>query len=107
LNANRTIAYRRELTAMLEGRALDPPRPQAFVKWAWKHGLVGLLDRAIVNRQWQPGARLRAAVRSLRARGALHAAVLRRELGPAADVLTEASGVTPIVLKGPVVAERL
>ena len=38
---------------------------------------------------------------------ALHAALLRRELGPAAEVLAEATSVAPIVLKGPVVAERL
>ena len=107
LNANRPIAYRRELVAMLEGRALDPPQPKAFVTWVWRHGLVGLLDRAIANGQWQPEAGGQAAVRSLRARAALHAAVLRRELGPAAEVLSGASGVAPIVLKGPVVAARL
>ena len=46
-------------------------------------------------------------MRSLRGTDALHAALLRRELGPAAQVLTEATGVAPIVLKGPVIAERL
>jgi hypothetical protein len=38
---------------------------------------------------------------------ALHATLLRRELGPAAEVLREATGVPPVVLKGPVVADRL
>ena len=107
MNASRPLAYRHELVALLEGRAFDPPQPQAFIAWAGKHGLVGLVDRAIANGQWQPGARDRAAMRELRAWGALHAAVLGRELGPAAEVLTEASGVVPIVLKGPVLAERL
>ena len=92
---------------MLDGRALDPPDAQAFVMWAWSQGLVGLVDRAIANGQWEPGERVRDAVRSLRATGALHAALLRRELGPAAEVMHVREGVTPIVLKGPAVAARL
>ena len=106
-NADRLRAYRLELIALLEGRALEPPDEHAFVMWAWTQGLIGLVDRAIANGQWQPGANCRAAVRSLRGTDALHAALLRRELGPAAQVLTEASGVDPIVLKGPVIADRL
>jgi hypothetical protein len=92
---------------MLEGRAFDPAEDRGFATWAWTHGLIGLVDRAIVNGQWQPGGRTRDAVRALRARGAMYAAVMRRELGPAAAVLTEALGVTPIVLKGAAVGERL
>jgi putative nucleotidyltransferase-like protein len=105
--AGQPIAYRRELIAMLGGGAFDPLDERAFVRWAWTHGLVGLVDRAIVNGQWKPAARARAAVRSLRASRALHATVMRRELGPAAALLTEAAGVTPIILKGPAVGERL
>ena len=92
---------------MLKGRAFDPPDEPGFVFWAWSQGLVGLLDRAIANGQWEPATGYRDAVRSLRGTEALHAALLRRELGPAAEVLTEAAGVAPIVLKGPAVAERL
>jgi hypothetical protein len=106
-NAKRPATYRPELAAMLDGRALNPPNEHPFVWWAWGQGLVGLLDRAIANGQWHPGASCRAAVRSLRGTEALHAALLRRELGPVAELLTDATGVAPIVLKGPAVAERL
>jgi hypothetical protein len=106
-NANRPVAYRRELIAMLEGRAMDPPDEPAFVFWAWSQGLIGLVDRAIAKRQWEPAARHRNTVRSLRGTEALHAALLGRELGPATQVLTEAVGAAPVVLKGPVVADRL
>jgi hypothetical protein len=106
-NASTSVAHKAELISMLKGRALDPPDEQAFVWWAWSQGLVGLVDRAIANGQWQPGEKCRTAVRSLRGTEALHAALLRRELGPATKVLTEAMGTAPIVLKGPVVADRL
>ncbi len=92
---------------MLEGRALDPPDELAFIMSAWSQGLVGLLDRAIADGQWQPAGRCRDVVRSLRGTEALHAALLRRELGPAAEVLHDAAGVAPVVLKGPAVADRL
>jgi hypothetical protein len=65
------------------------------------------VDRAILDGQWQPGRKCRETVHSLRGTEALHAALLRRELGPAAEVVNEASGVAPIVFKGPVVAEHL
>jgi hypothetical protein len=107
VNKDRPIAYQAELVAMLNGQALDPPDAQVFVLWAWSQGLIGLLDRAIVNGQWRLEGRERDAVRSLRGRAALHAAVLRRELGPAAEILREAIGAAPILLKGPVVAARL
>ena len=92
---------------MLEGRPFEPPDEQAFVMWARTHGLVGLVDRAIANGQWQPGASCRATVRSLRGTEALHGTLLRRELGPAAGVLNEAAAVAPVLLKGPAVADRL
>jgi len=92
---------------MLEGREFDPPDEGGFVTWAWTHGLVGLVDRAIVNGQWQPEASCRDTVRSLRATEALHDTLLRRELGPAAKVLSDATAVAPVVLEGPVVADRL
>jgi hypothetical protein len=105
--AKRPITHRAELVALLDGRALSPRYEHAFVWWAWGQGLVGLLDQAIADGQWEPGATCREAVRSLRGTEALHAALLRRELGPAAEILARACGVAPIVLKGPVVAERL
>lgn len=106
-NGDRSIAYERELAAMLEGRALDPPDEQGFVMWAWTQGLVGLVDRAIADGQWQPGEKCRTVVRSLRGTDALHSALLRREIGPAAEVAAGAAGVAPIVFKGPAVADRL
>jgi hypothetical protein len=104
---NRPVAYERDLPAILEGRALNPPNELGFVMWAWRQGLVGLVDRAITEGQWQPGERCRTVVRSLRGTDALHAALLRRELGPVTELVGGATGVAPIVLKGPVVADRL
>jgi hypothetical protein len=99
--------YEAELRALVEGRPLRPAREAAFVGWAWRHGLAGLADRAIVEGRWQPAEGVRDFARSIRGGATLNAALLRQELGPAAEALAAATGATPVVIKGPVLAERL
>jgi hypothetical protein len=86
---------------------LRPGGEAAFVGWAWRHGLAGLVDRAIAEGRWQPREGVRDFARSIRAGATLNAALLRQELGPAAEALTAATGAAPVIIKGPVLAERL
>jgi Uncharacterised nucleotidyltransferase len=100
-------AYEAEVRALVEGGRLAPEREAAFVAWARGQGLTGLADRAIVEGRWQPAEDVRDFARSIRGGAALNAALLRQELGPAAEALAAATGARPVVIKGPVLAERL
>ncbi len=88
------------------GPVSAPADPAALVDAAIHHGVAGYLLRATNDDRV---ALPEAATRRLRAvdlTSTVHARLLRSELDPAAAALASASGVAPVLLKGPAVADR-
>lgn len=80
---------------------------EALAAAAGAHRLDGYADDAVAHGRWRPSEAVARRVRDARGRSALRATLLRRELASVAPVLAEACGVAPIVVKGPVLAERV
>jgi hypothetical protein len=96
------------LAGLLRGEPPGPPpAPQRLAAAAIDHGVVGYVVQAAGRGEVSlPEAVLRG-VESQHALAALHAALLRRELGQVWPPIRDACGVEPVLIKGPEAAERL
>ena len=88
-----------------DGRSLAPTAPGRLVDAAVHHGVGAYVVRALGSGRIELPANERSRLRWVTAQDALHAAVLRHELGNIADPLDEACESPPLLLKGPALAE--
>ena len=88
-----------------DGHPLAPVAPGRLVDAAEHHGVGPYVVRALGSGRIELPANERSRLRWVTAQAALHAAVLRHELGNVADPLDEACGSPPLLLKGPALAE--
>jgi hypothetical protein len=84
-----------------------PPAQERLVAAAIQHGVVGYVVQAARGGEVLLPQALLSGVESQHALAALHAALLRQELGQVLPLIRDACGVEPVLIKGPEVAERL
>lgn len=94
------------LTALVQERPCPPGDPDGLIEAALHHGVGGYaLEAAAAGRLPLPPASSRRLA-DAQGRRLLRSALLRRELAGVARVLEAACGCSPILLKGPAVADR-
>jgi hypothetical protein len=95
------------LIAVLQGAERAAPEdPSRFVDAAVAHRVVGAAAAALdADRLVVPAGQARA-IRDAQAVGALRSALMRRELALVTEPLSAALETSPIVLKGPAIADR-
>jgi hypothetical protein len=95
------------LIAVLQGaERVAPEDPSRFVDAAVAHRVVGAAAAALdADRLVVPAGQART-MRDAQAVGALRSALMRRELALVAEPLSAAVETSPIVLKGPAIADR-
>jgi hypothetical protein len=95
------------LIAVLQGaERVAPEDPSRFVDAAVAHRLVGAATAALDAEKLVVPAVQAQAMRDAQAVGALRSALMRHELALVAEPLAAAVETSPIVLKGPAIADR-
>ena len=90
-----------------QSRLPGSPPPARLAAAAGAHRVVGYLLDAERSGQIRLPEGIRRQLRARQAVEALHAVLLRRELAVVEPVVHGACGVKPVLIKGPVVADRL
>ncbi len=93
------------LAGLLRGASVPVPVGDRFVQAAVYHRVGGFVLAAAAEGRVQLRAALREELATRLAAMALHSALLRREL-PTVVAALDAAGATPILIKGPAVADR-